>query len=137
MCTFYEKMFSQASHPRGFWGRLLALRLMPMGHKPMYEEAAPSLNLKPEDDFLDIAFGSGIFIKNYASHVRSVAGLDLSEDMVRVAKKVNRKLVTEGRADFRQGDASHLPWEETRRSRNRASFRCQPTSLYSFVVQME
>ena len=114
MGKFYEKLFSQAACPRGFWGRFLALRLMPMGHKPMYDRAAPALDLQPEDDFLEVAFGSGVFIKRYASHVRSVAGLDYSEDMARLAARVNRKLVAAGAADFRQGKASQLPWEDNR-----------------------
>ena len=111
MSGFYEYIYSQASNPRGIMGRFMARRLMPMGHKPMYKAAAPALDLKPDDDYLEIAFGAGLFIKKYASHVNSIAGLDYSKDMVKLASKVNRKLVKEGRADFRQGTASQLPWE--------------------------
>ena len=66
MGKFYEKLFAQATCPKGFWGRLLARWLMPLGHKPMYESANASLALQSEDYYLEVAFGSGIFIKKYA-----------------------------------------------------------------------
>jgi len=114
MGKFYEKLFLQAVCPRGFWGRLLARWLMPMGHKPMYESANTALDLKSEDDYLEVAFGSGVFIKKYASHVNSVTGLDYSKDMVEMAAMVNSRRVNDGTADFRHGDASQLPWKDSK-----------------------
>ena len=114
MGKFYEIMFSQAACPRGFWGGLMARWLMPMAHMPFYKSTATTLNLQPEDDYLEIAIGSGVFIKKYASHVKSVTGLDYSKDMVEMAAKVNRKLIKAGTADFQYGDACQLPWEDNR-----------------------
>jgi len=73
---------------------------------------AAALNLQPEDDYLEIGCGSGIFMKLYASHVRSITGLDHSEDMVKLATHYNRKRVEEGTAKFRQGEALELPCED-------------------------
>jgi len=87
---------------------------MAKGLRTVYENVATVLNLQPEDDFLEIGFGSGIFIKSYASHVRSIAGLDHSEDMVKLATKYNRELVEAGTAEFQHGEASQLPWEDER-----------------------
>lgn len=106
-----EEKVSQPAKPRGFWGRIIA-RLMPIAHRAIYKSVATVLNLQPEDDYLEIGFGSGIFIKSYASHVRSVAGLDYSEDMVKLATHINRKRVKAGTAEFRQGEASQLPWQD-------------------------
>ena len=97
--------------PRGFWGRI-AVRVMAKGLRTTYKNVATVLDLHPEDDFLEIGFGSGIFMKLYAFHVRSITGLDHSEDMVKLATHYNRKRVEEGTAEFRQGEASEFPWED-------------------------
>jgi len=55
-----------------------------------------------------------IFLKKYASHVHSVAGLDLSEVMVKIATKKNKDRVAAGTAEFVHGEASQLPWEDNR-----------------------
>ena len=52
---------------------------MNRGHKSIYENAAKALELQPEDDPVEVACGNGYFLKKYASHVHSVAELDLSE----------------------------------------------------------
>ena len=51
-----------------------------------------------------------MFIKKYASHVARIAGLDLSEEMVKMARSINRELIESGKAEFKQGNASSLPW---------------------------
>lgn len=102
---------SQASKPTGFFGRLSA-RGMALGHRGFYENTAKVLDLQPGDSFLEIGFGSGLFIKKYASHVSRIAGLDYSEDMVKLATDINKDLVKSGKAEFKQGNASELPWND-------------------------
>ena len=53
-------------------------------------------------------------MKSYASHARSIAGLDYSEDMVRLASGHNRRRIEAGTAEFRHGDAARLPWQDQR-----------------------
>jgi arsenite methyltransferase len=101
---------SQFGKPTGFFGRILA-RGMAWGHKDFYKNTAKVLNLKSDDRYLEIGFGSGLFIKKYASHVSRIAGLDCSEDMVNLASSINKNLVESGKAEFKLGDASSLPWK--------------------------
>jgi ubiquinone/menaquinone biosynthesis C-methylase UbiE len=101
----------QVGLPRGFAGRITFI-FMNRGHKAIYENMAKVLQLQPEDHLLEVACGNGYFIKKYASNVRSIAGLDLSELSVRMATKKNKDRVTAGTAEFVQGDASQLPWED-------------------------
>jgi len=108
-----NKKVSQFVLPRGFEGRIRFI-FMNMGHKSIYENVAKVLELQPEDDLLEIACGNGYFLKKYASHVHSVAGLDLSELCVKLATKKNKDRVTAGTAEFVQGDASQLPWEDNK-----------------------
>ena len=102
---------SQFAKPAGFFGKILA-KGMARGHKDFYKNAANALNLKHDDKYLEIGFGSGIFIKKYVSHVSRIAGLDISEDMVKLASDINKKLVGSGKAEFKKGYASSLPWDD-------------------------
>ena len=101
----------QVEKPTGFFGRILA-RGMAWGHRSFYKNTAKILNLQPEDKYLEIGFGSGLFIKKYASHVSRMAGLDYSEDMVNLARSINKNLIKSGKAEFKQGDVSDLPWND-------------------------
>lgn len=102
---------SQFAKPTGFFGKILA-KGMARGHKEFYKNALKAINPKKDDKYLEIGFGSGIFINRYMSHVSRIAGIDYSEDMVKLASDINRKLVESGKAEFRQGYASSLPWAD-------------------------
>jgi len=102
---------SQFAKPTGFFGKILA-KGMARGHKEFYKNALKAINPKEDDEYLEIGFGSGIFIKKYMSHVSKIAGIDYSEDMVKLASDINRKLVESGKAEFKQGYASSLPWAD-------------------------
>ena len=103
---------SQFEKPTGFFGKILA-KGMAWGHKDFYKNTAKFLNLKNDDKYLEIGFGSGIFIKKYVSNVSKIAGIDHSDDMVKLANKINKNLVISGKAEFKQGDASLLPWADS------------------------
>jgi len=102
---------SQFAKPTGFFGKILA-KGMARGHKDFYKNAARAIDPKNDDIYLEIGFGSGIFIKKYISHVSKIAGIDYSEDMVKLASDINRNLVESGKAEFKQGYASSLPWAD-------------------------
>ncbi|MHA2431453.1 MAG: class I SAM-dependent methyltransferase [Promethearchaeota archaeon] len=102
---------SQFAKPTGFFGKILA-KGMARGHKEFYKNTLKAINPKKDDKYLEIGFGSGIFINKYMSHVSKIAGLDYSEDMVKLASDINRKLVESGKAEFKQGYASSFPWPD-------------------------
>jgi ubiquinone/menaquinone biosynthesis C-methylase UbiE len=99
----------QAKKPTGFVGKILA-RGMALGHRNFYKNTAKVLDLQPDDKYLEIGFGSGLFIKKYVSHVSRIAGLDYSEDMVKLASDINENLIKSGKAEFKQGNVSNIPW---------------------------
>ncbi|KYK34536.1 MAG: hypothetical protein AYK22_05255 [Thermoplasmatales archaeon SG8-52-3] len=102
---------SQFAKPTGFFGKILA-KGMARGHKEFYKNAIKAINPKKDDKYLEIGFGSGIFIKKHMTHVSKIAGIDHSEDMVKLASKINRKLVESGKAEFKQGNTLSLPWSD-------------------------
>jgi ubiquinone/menaquinone biosynthesis C-methylase UbiE len=108
-----ERRVLQRLLPRRF-ARRLDYKSMNRGHKSIYENVAKALDLKPEDDLLEIGCGNGYFLGRYASHVHSVAGLDISELAVKLAIKRNKDRVKAGTAEFLCGEASQLPWEDNK-----------------------
>jgi ubiquinone/menaquinone biosynthesis C-methylase UbiE len=102
---------SQFAKPTGFFGKMLA-KGMARGHKHFYKQAVKVIDPKKDDKYLEIGFGSGIFIKKYMSSVSKISGIDHSEDMVQLASDINKKLVDMGKAEFKWGDASFLPWDD-------------------------
>lgn len=97
--------------PTGWLARLYAWAVPWMGEW-LYAIFARRLDLQPEDEVLDVACGSGAFLRKHASHVRRVAGLDHSEDLIEIALRENRDRVTAGTAEFVVGDATSLPWPD-------------------------
>jgi SAM-dependent methyltransferase len=74
---------------------------------------AKRLELRPEDRVLDVACGSGGFLRIYGSHAQKIAGIDHSEDLIEIAQRQNRDRVAAGTAEFVVGDATELPWDES------------------------
>jgi len=105
------KKVSQPGLPRGFAGRMVAW-MMPLAHNTIYKRVAKALNLQPEDSLAEVACGSGRFLKVYASHVHRVAGVDLSDVQIKMAKGRLRGRIAAGTAEIVQGDASKLPWDD-------------------------
>ncbi len=130
--TEQKKKVPQPLLPRGLAGRITVI-FMNIGHKSIYKNVVKVLQLQPEDDLLEVACGNGYFLKKYASHVHSVAGLDLSELMVKMAKKKHRDRIKAGTAEFFHGEASQLPWEDNRFSvaTTMGSFTAFPKPLES------
>ena len=103
---------SKAEKPTGILGRIYA-RGMAWGHKEFYRNAARELDLKEDDEFLEIGFGSGFFINKYAKHVKRIAGIDYSNDMVKLACTINRDLMESGKMELITGESSFLPWDDS------------------------
>ena len=106
-------VWSWAAVPSGPLG-WVSSRVMHYGHGPIYRLMDESLDLRPDDDLLEVACGSAYFLDRYASHVRHVAGLDLSEIQVGLARKRLADRIAAGTAEIVQGDAGSLPWEDGR-----------------------
>lgn len=94
------------------WLATAGARSAPWIWRWLYALTARVLNLQPDDEVLDVACGSGTFLRLYAAHVANVAGLDHSEDLIDIALRENRERVEAGTAEFVVGDATELPWPD-------------------------
>jgi len=76
-----KRKMSQFGKPTGFFGRLLA-KGMAWGHRDFYKNTAKALDLKHDDKYLEIGFGSGLFIKNQAEYL-ALQGGDECQGVIR------------------------------------------------------
>jgi SAM-dependent methyltransferase len=104
-----EQFVEEEVKPTGWLARSWAWAA-PWAWGWLYAIFARLLELQPEDEVLDVACGSGTFLRKHAAHVARVAGLDHSEDLIDIARQENRERVAAGTAEFVVGDAAALPW---------------------------
>ena len=72
------------------------------------------LDLRPDDDLLDVGCGSAGMLGEQASHVRHVAGLDASETQVGMADGASPSASPPGRQRSSRAMPRRSPWEDGR-----------------------
>ncbi len=110
-----EFIARQSRCPTGFVGRLLA-RVMAVETVEANTHLLSLVELRPADHVLEIGFGHGRTTERAAGAVPRgfVAGVDLSDDMVRMAAKRLRPFIAAGRAELQRADSGHLPYDANR-----------------------
>jgi SAM-dependent methyltransferase len=83
-------------------------------NRPSYRQVADHLEFGPDDELLDVGCGWGGFLVEHGSGLRYVAGLDRSEEKVRLARERLADRIAGGTAEVVLGDAGALPWEDGR-----------------------
>jgi ubiquinone/menaquinone biosynthesis C-methylase UbiE len=107
-----SSLTSQFACPTGLLGVGVG-RLMAVKNAKMNEFAVEMLDIQPDDQALEIGFGRGRTIRMIAERAKAgfVAGVDLSDVMVRQATRYNLDLIVAGRAELCQGSVADLPYE--------------------------
>ena len=103
----------QSANPSGTIGRVIAW-IMARETADLNEQAMRLLCLRPTDSVLEVGFGHGRTVERIAATVSEghVAGIDVSEEMTRLASRRNQTAVSEGRVDLRTGDSASLPFAD-------------------------
>ena len=93
---------------------------------------ASMVDLPPGARVLDVATGTGQQAFAFAEKAREVVGIDLSEEMLRVARRKNRF----SNVSFQQADAAELPFEDNAFDTSCVSFALHemPSSVRERVV---
>ena len=122
--TFFSE---QARKPSGFFGRWVMSRIFDHGNAAINDFMKKQLLLQENDHVLEIGFGTGKLIFEMAKRVNTglIEGIDLSDTMVAIAKKKNKKYIAEGKVIIRQGD-----FAETAYSDNRFDKICSANTIY-------
>jgi ubiquinone/menaquinone biosynthesis C-methylase UbiE len=130
------KAASQFARPTGLLGRIVG-RVMAIKNAGMNEFAVETLGVQPDDQVLEIGFGHGRTIRMIAEKAKAgfVAGIDLSDVMVRQAAKYNLDLIVEGRVEVCQGSVADLPYECGRFTKALAvnNYQFWPNAEYNLV----
>jgi len=118
---------SQLAKPQGIFGRLVTFHWLEKENVEMNRVTVDSLELTQEDSLLEVGFGSGYLLETVLQKglCRKVAGVDLSEDMVRVVRKRLKKFLMDGVDDIRIGDIESLPFADGQFSK-----LCSVNTLY-------
>jgi len=112
MANIVKEFFSQCARPEGFLGRLM-LNFMNFGHAPLTNWGLSYLSFQDGWTMLDIGCGGGATLKRLLKRSQNaqVYGIDISEESVAKARKVNEKLL--GKQVFvEQASATDLPFED-------------------------
>lgn len=103
-----------------FWGvpsgpvGWVGARVLPFVAARLYAVAAAELDLKPEDELLDVGCGAGMLLGHHATAQRFVAGIDASPIQVELARERLAERIAARTAQIVLGDATALPWPDGR-----------------------
>lgn len=101
-----------AGVPRGPLGWVSTRWVMPRLHSAVYEVMGSAVQVRDDDELLEVACGSGVFLDQHAGQARRVAGLDLSDLQVDLARGRLASRIAAGTAEIVKGDAGQLPWPD-------------------------
>lgn len=107
-----SKLFTNCAHPKGRMGKLM-LQFMNTCHAPLTNWGLDLVNIEERWTMLDIGCGGGTTIKRLLKRSKDshVYGLDISEESVAKARKVNAD-VLDKQVFVVQGTADKLPYND-------------------------
>lgn len=110
---FIEKFVKQCRKPSGRFGKFVA-RVMNFGHTGLRRWGLSHTSINPDAIILDIGCGGGKTVQEMAmaTPTGKVCGIDYSEDMVQLTKKVNKALIKKGLVEVKHGTVSSLPFTD-------------------------
>ena len=107
-----KKFFTNCAHPKGRMGRAM-LKFMNLCHAPLTNWGLKLVGIQDGWTMLDIGCGGGATLQRLLKRSKGaqVYGIDISEESVAKAKKVNAKVL--GKQVFvTQGSAEKLPYDD-------------------------
>ena len=108
-----QTIMTQFRKPSGWLGWLAGVS-MNVGHVKLWSWGLAHVAIEPDATMLDVGCGGGksVQVLARAAPRGQVYGLDCSEEMVRMARRVNRALIREGRVEIQHGTVSALPFPD-------------------------
>ena len=109
-----KKLFTQCAHPQGRMGQAM-LKFMNLCHAPLTNWGLNLVDIQDGWTMLDIGCGGGATLKRLLKRSKEakVYGIDISEESVAKARKVNRALLDK-QVFIQQGSAAILPYEDAK-----------------------
>ena len=110
---FMERLVRQCRKPTGLFGRFVGMG-MNTGHGRLRRWGMSHVSIDPGAFILDVGCGGGKAVQEMARIASNgkVLGIDYSEEMVRLARKINKKFLKSGYVEIRNGSVSSLPFSD-------------------------
>lgn len=104
---------SQYGNPSGALGKYIGEKMVKQ-HQPETYWTIDLLALNKDERLLELGCGAGFAMKLLLQEasVHKITGVDLSETVLKLARKRNRHELSKGSARFVQGDVKQLPFED-------------------------
>jgi cyclopropane fatty-acyl-phospholipid synthase-like methyltransferase len=100
----FRSIGMQLRRPRGFLGMVVS-SFMKKKNVLVYDKIIPELEIKRNDQVLEIGYGHGLGIDRLSSNFDcSVAGIDFSELMLREARKRNKRHIDNRKVELHCAD---------------------------------
>ena len=108
-----EFIARQAAHPSGLLGRVIA-RIMAVETAAPNQRALELLGIDERSRVLEVGIGHGHTLARAAELAQRgfVAGIDISQAMVEMARNYNRDAITKGLIDLRQASSDQIPYPD-------------------------
>ena len=109
--TYFSK---QAKEPFGWFGKIIMSKVFDYGNTFLNTFMLEVLALKENDHILEIGFGTGKLIFNMAKLINGglIEGIDISNTMLVMAKKKNKKHIDTGKVIINQGDFENFTYND-------------------------
>ncbi|MFX0073758.1 MAG: class I SAM-dependent methyltransferase, partial [Candidatus Hermodarchaeota archaeon] len=108
-----DKLTKYTRKPEGPLGKIVGEKIGEI-HEKLAKWGISKVDIKPEDNILEIGCGSGAFIKKIAKNIKSgkIVGIDYSEAMVELSTENNKKYIESGKVEIKLGNVTSLPFSE-------------------------
>lgn len=108
--TFFS---NQARKPSGLFGRLVMSKIFDVGNSFLNNFVFDLLSTGTNDRILEIGCGTGKLLNTLASTTNAgyLVGIDFSGTMISMARKRNKKHISERRIDMIEGDFNSQPFD--------------------------
>lgn len=108
-----KKIIAQFGNPKGILGKVVGW-ILTYQNERRNSLAVEKLSPKQNEKILEIGFGPGVTIQKIFNKCEDVfvAGIDISDLMVKQASDRNRKYINENKALIKKGSVENIPFEE-------------------------
>ncbi len=109
----FEAVAAQLRKPIGEFGLKIASKMNETNHF-MNLATLEHLDIKPEEELLEIGMGNGYFLKDIFAKANNVkyTGCDFSSTMIEEASLLNKQFVENGQAQFIECTSHSLPFKD-------------------------
>jgi len=111
--SLMEKMVKQCKKPTGTFGRFMA-RSMNYGHSKVAQWGLSHVSINKNNTILDVGCGGGKTVNTLTKTATEgkIYGIDYSADSVKVASKINKKPINEGKVEILHASVESLPFSD-------------------------